>query len=89
MFTAQAIAPAFVTVTATTAKGGAMALYQTFYYVGAVFGSVLPGFAWEFWGWPGVAATCSASLAAGLAAAWLLCSDAPHAKAAGVPKTSF
>ena len=89
MFTAQAIAPAFVTVTAA-AKGGAMALYQTFYYVGAVFGSVLPGYAWEFWGWPGVAATCAASLAIGLCAAWLFCTDAPQvAQRARLPKTSF
>jgi YNFM family putative membrane transporter len=78
MFTAQAVAPAFVTVTAATAKGGAMALYQTFYYIGAVFGSVLPGFAWEIWGWPGVVASCGASLVLGLATAVLFCADAPR-----------
>lgn len=90
MFTAQAVAPAFVTVTATSAKGGAMALYQTFYYIGAVFGSVLPGFAWESWGWPGVVASCGASLTLGLAAAWFFCTDAPQiAHRTGVPKTSF
>jgi YNFM family putative membrane transporter len=73
MFTAQAVAPAYVNVTATKAKGGANALYQTFYYVGAVFGSTLPGIAWEAYGWPGVIATCCASFVIGLFAAVVLC----------------
>ncbi len=90
MFTAQAVAPAFVTTTASSGKGGAMALYQTFYYVGAVFGSTLPGLAWEAWGWPGVVGSCIASLAIGLAAAWGLCTGARDgAPALPVPKNSF
>jgi YNFM family putative membrane transporter len=75
MFMAQAVAPAFVNVTARVAKTGANALYQVFYYVGAVLGSTLPGLALERWGWSGVVVTCSASFALGLAASVLLCHD--------------
>ncbi len=73
MFMVQGIAPAFVNATAPEAKGGAGALYTTFYYLGATFGSVLPGFAWQAWGWPGVVAACLASFAAGLLAVLVLC----------------
>jgi YNFM family putative membrane transporter len=82
MFTAQAVAPAYVNVTAVDAKGGANALYQTFYYVGAVFGSTLPGLAWETYGWPGVVATCCASFAIGFLAVVLLCRPLPRRLAA-------
>ena len=78
MFAAQAIAPAYVNVTATTAKGGANALYTTFYYVGAVLGSTLPGLALERFGWSGVVWTCAASLVVGLVADLTLCTgDGP------------
>jgi MFS transporter, YNFM family, putative membrane transport protein len=73
MFTAQAIAPSFVNASAPRAKGGANALYLTFYYVGGTLGSVLPGFAWEAWRWPGVVGMCAASLGIGLLADALLC----------------
>jgi MFS transporter, YNFM family, putative membrane transport protein len=73
MFMVQGTAPAFVNATARDAKGGAGALYTTFYYLGATFGSVLPGYAWQAWGWPGVVAACLASFAAGLLSAVLLC----------------
>lgn len=73
MFTAQAIAPAYVNATATQAKGGANALYLAFYYVGATFGSVLPGYAWQTWGWHGVVALCVAMLLVALLADWRLC----------------
>jgi len=65
MFAAQATAPAYVNVTARNAKGGANALYQVFYYVGAVLGSTIPGIAFERAGWNGVVWTCGASLALG------------------------
>jgi YNFM family putative membrane transporter len=74
MFTAQATAPAYVNATAEVAKGGASALYLAFYYVGATFGSVLPGYAWQAWGWRGVVASCVAALCLGLLANCLLCS---------------
>ena len=75
MFAAQAIVPTYVNVTARVAKGGASALYQAFYYVGAVFGSTLPGLGWEWYGWPGVLVTCGASMVLGLAAFVVLCRD--------------
>jgi len=73
MFLVQGTAPAFINASARQAKGGAGALYTTFYYLGATFGSVLPGFAWQAWGWPGVVAACLASFAAGLLAVVFLC----------------
>jgi YNFM family putative membrane transporter len=73
MFMVQGTAPAFVNATAREAKGGAGALYTTFYYLGATFGSVLPGYAWQIWGWPGVVAACVASFATGLFAVLFLC----------------
>jgi YNFM family putative membrane transporter len=73
MFTVQSTAPAFVNANAERAKGGAGALYVTFYYVGASLGSVLPGYAWQAWGWRGVAASCVTALLVGLAADGWLC----------------
>lgn len=73
MFTVQSTAPAFVNANARGAKGAAGSLYVTFYYVGASLGSALPGFAWQAWGWPGVAASCVAALLVGLAADGVLC----------------
>jgi YNFM family putative membrane transporter len=73
MFMVQGTAPAFVNAAARQAKGGAGALYTTFYYLGATFGSVLPGYAWQVWGWPGVVAACLVSFSAGLFAVLFLC----------------
>ncbi len=73
MFTVQSTAPAFVNANARGAKGAAGALYVTFYYVGASLGSLLPGYAWQAWGWPGVASACAAALVAGLLADGILC----------------
>jgi len=75
-FTAQAVAPAFVNVTARAAKGGASALYLTFYYLGGTLGSLLPGLAWQAWGWPGVVASCGAAVLLGLVANATLCGRA-------------
>jgi YNFM family putative membrane transporter len=72
-FTAQAVAPAFVNRTAATAKGGASALYLTFYYVGGTLGSVLPGLGWQAAGWPAVVTWCGAAVVIGFFANWLLC----------------
>ncbi len=73
MFAVQSTAPAFVNANARGAKGAAGALYVTFYYVGASLGSLLPGYAWQAWGWPGVASACVAALVAGLLADGILC----------------
>ncbi len=72
-FTAQAVVPAFVNQQARRDKGGASALYLTFYYLGGTLGSLLPGLAWERWGWPGVLASCTGAVAVGIAANALLC----------------
>jgi len=76
-FTAQAVAPAFVNQTAPRAKGGANALYLTFYYVGGTLGSVLPGLAWQAFGWSGVVASCLVAVAVALAANAFLCGREP------------
>ncbi len=76
-FTAQAIAPAFVNVTATTAKGGASALYLTSYYVGGTLGSAVPGVALQASGWPGVVLTCAAAVGVAVAANVFLCGRVP------------
>ncbi len=73
MFIAQPVVPTFVAVNAGEAKGSAVALYQTFYYLGAMFGSAVPGLAWERWGWNGVVALCSGALVFALLADALLC----------------
>lgn len=73
MFAVQSTAPAFVNANAGRAKGAAGALYVSVYYVGATFGSVLPGYAWQAWGWHGVAASCVAALLVGLLSDAFLC----------------
>jgi YNFM family putative membrane transporter len=73
MFTVQGIAPTFVNRNASGAKGGAGALYVSFYYLGASVGSSLPGYAWQIWGWWGVVATCVGALCIALLADFILC----------------
>ncbi|MFV9503804.1 MAG: MFS transporter [Oscillochloridaceae bacterium umkhey_bin13] len=75
MFIAQAIAPAYVNATARSAKGGASALYLMSYYIGGTLGAAVPGLAWQWLGWSGVAAASLIALSLGLMAAWLLCTD--------------
>jgi YNFM family putative membrane transporter len=72
-----------VNVTATTAKGGASALYLTSYYVGGTLGSVVPGLAFQAAGWDGVVAACAAALVVALLANALLCGKMPRGAAAG------
>jgi YNFM family putative membrane transporter len=73
MFTVQATAPAFVNAHAMVAKGAAGSLYVSFYYLGASFGSAIPGYAWQIWGWWGVVGTCLAALSISLLADIFLC----------------
>ncbi|NCC34186.1 MAG: MFS transporter [Chloroflexia bacterium] len=70
MFTAQAIAPALVNTLAKQAKGGAGALYLVFYYIGGTLGAVVPGLAWQAFGWIGVVATCLTAFGIALIANW-------------------
>jgi YNFM family putative membrane transporter len=84
-FTAQAVLPAFVNQQARHAKGGASALYLTFYYLGGTLGSLGPGLAWERWGWGGVLTTCTGAVAIGLLANARLCAgpESPRVTGAG------
>ncbi len=75
MFTAQAVAPAFVNIVAPHSKGGAGALYLVFYYIGGTLGGVLPGLAWQSVGWVGVVGVCLAAFVVALLADWLLCRE--------------
>lgn len=75
MFTAQAVAPAMVNRLARQSKGGAGALYLVFYYIGGTLGAVVPGLAWQSFGWPGVAITCLGALLLALLSDWLLCGE--------------
>lgn len=80
MFTAQAVTPAFVNVTAERAKGGASALYLTSYYVGGTLGSALPGLAFQSAGWSGVVLSCAGAVAVALLANALLCGRVPRTR---------
>ncbi len=82
-FTAQAVAPAFVNVTARTAKGGASALYLTSYYVGGTLGSAIPGVAFQAAGWPAAVASCVGAVVLALLANALLCGRVPRGAAPG------
>ncbi|HEV3157880.1 MAG TPA: MFS transporter [Candidatus Baltobacteraceae bacterium] len=75
MFLTQSIAPTFVSRIAGSGPGrdGALSFYQAIYYTGAVFGSVLPGLAWQHFGWPGVVVTCGLVLSGGLVVAIRTC----------------
>lgn len=75
MFTAQAVAPAFVNTVATQSKGGAGALYLMFYYLGGTLGGVVPGLAWQAFNWAGVVAICLCALVVALLSDWLLCRE--------------
>lgn len=75
MFTAQGIAPAMVNTMAQQAKGSAGALYLMFYYIGGTLGAVIPGLAWQGFGWSGVAAVCLSALLLALLSDWFLCAE--------------
>ncbi len=82
-FIAQAVAPAFVNMTAETAKGGASALYLTSYYVGGTLGAAIPGLAYQAAGWNGVVAVCLAATVAAMLANALLCGRVRRPRVAG------
>jgi len=73
MFTVQATAPAYVNAHAELAKGAAGSLYVSIYYLGASFGSSIPGYAWQIWGWWGVVWSCLGALLVSLLADIFLC----------------
>jgi len=73
MFTVQATAPAYVNAHAEVAKGAAGSIYVSIYYLGASFGSSIPGYAWQVWGWWGVVWSCLGALVVSLLADLFLC----------------
>jgi len=66
-FFSQTAATSYVAVSAQRARSSAVGLYVTWYYIGGSAGAIVPGFAWNAWGWPGcVAVIALVQLAAGL-----------------------
>lgn len=57
LFVAQTAATTFVGEAMPQARGAAVGLYVTCYYIGGSCGGVLPAPAWHWLGWPGVALT--------------------------------
>ncbi len=56
VFASQTSASGFVGVAARTNRALAVGLYGTFYYLGGSAGAVLPGYFWNWGGWPACAA---------------------------------
>jgi predicted MFS family arabinose efflux permease len=52
IFVCQSVANSYVGSVAGEAKASAAGLYVACYYLGGSFGAILPGFAWNFGGWP-------------------------------------
>ena len=69
-FICQTAATSYVAVSAQFARSSAVGLYVTAYYVGGSAGAILPGYAWNLAGWPGVLAVITAML--GIIAAMVL-----------------
>lgn len=44
------------------ARATALSLYTMGFYIGGGLGSFIPGYGWEYWGWPGVLAPCAVAL---------------------------
>jgi YNFM family putative membrane transporter len=59
----QAVSTGYVTVTARAGRSSAIGLYVTAFYVGGGFGGLLPGLAWDSYGWPACVALVLAMLA--------------------------
>jgi len=70
-FFCQATSTGYVAISAQRARSSAVGLYVTAYYVGGSFGALLPGYAWNWAGWPGVIASLLVMLA--IIAAMVLC----------------
>ncbi|HZB93922.1 MAG TPA: MFS transporter [Stellaceae bacterium] len=62
-FVCQAVATGFIAVSVQQGRSSAVGLYVTCYYIGGSVGGVLPGFAFERFGWPGAVASVIAMLA--------------------------
>lgn len=67
LFFAQTAATTFVGEAMPAARGAAVGLYVTCYYVGGSVGGVLPAPLWGWFGWPGVVALIALAGAASVA----------------------
>jgi len=68
LFCAQTAATTFVGEAVPHARGAAVGLYVTSYYVGGTAGGIVPAPLWTHFGWPGVVALIAF---AGIASVWL------------------
>ncbi len=59
----QATSTGYVTTTAREGRSSAIGLYVSSFYIGGSLGGYLPGFAWNWAGWPAVVALSAAMLA--------------------------
>ena len=53
VFIAQSAASSYIGTVAGHSRALAVGLYVTFYYAGGSFGSTVPGWFWQAYGWPG------------------------------------
>lgn len=65
IFLCQSLALGYVGRTAETSPGAAAGLYVSCFYVGGSLGAVIPGIAWNAYGWAGCVAMISTVLVAG------------------------
>lgn len=70
LFFAQITATTFVSEATPTARGPAVGLYVTCYYIGGSIGGVLPAPVWSHAGWPGVIALITLAGVISVTAAW-------------------
>lgn len=70
LFVAQTAATSFVGEAVPQARGPAVGLYVTCYYLGGSVGGVLPAPLWTHWGWPGVILLIALAGVAAMRLAW-------------------
>ena len=72
VFTCQSASSTHVGKAAHEARSSAAGLYVSFYYLGGLAGSILPGLLWRHAGWPGCVAImlCMQAMAILIANKW-------------------
>jgi predicted MFS family arabinose efflux permease len=66
VFVCQVVTNRSIGDAAGKARASAVGLYVTFYYLGGFVGSTVPGFLWNFGGWPGCAVFIASVMACSL-----------------------
>ena len=82
MFTAQAVANAYVSDQAPHGRGAASGFFLFCYYVGGSAGIQVVGLLWNAWGWPAVIGACVFMTLAAAGIAGRFCDDRPTSPAA-------